>query len=53
MSILNDLGESELNSKEIIKRSDFPKTTVLEAIQRLLDDNKIKLTSRNTYTKNT
>lgn len=49
--ILQILNESELNSKEIIQKSDYPKAAVLEVLQLLLETNKIKLTSKNTYSK--
>lgn len=50
--ILETLSRSESNSKEIIQKGEFPKEAVLESLQRLLEKGKIKLTSKNTYSKN-
>lgn len=50
--ILKTLSQSETNSKEIIQKCDFPKDAVLESLQKLLESGKIKLTSKNTYSKN-
>ncbi|MBZ9786638.1 RecQ family ATP-dependent DNA helicase [Psychroflexus sp. CAK57W] len=50
--ILKTLSESDSNSKEIIQKSEFPKEAVLESLQRLLEKRKIKLISKNIYSKN-
>lgn len=48
--ILKLLDQTELNSKEIIQESYYPKHAVLTTLQFLLEKNKIKLTTKNTYT---
>ena len=48
-SIIQNLNHSELNSKDLIKKSDYPKTEVLQTLQNLLETNKIQLKPNNTY----
>jgi ATP-dependent DNA helicase RecQ len=48
--VLKLLDQSELNSKEIIQKSNYPKHAMLTTLQFLLEKNKIKLTTKNTYT---
>lgn len=52
LDILKLLNGTELNSKEIIQKSEYPKQAILETLQWLLDYGKIKLTSKNTYKEN-
>jgi len=47
--ILNLISQTELNSKEILQKSKFPKKMVLHCLQELLEEGSIKMTSKNTY----
>ena len=47
--ILDIISQTELNSKEIIHKSEFPKKVVLRSLQELLEEGRIKMTSKNTY----
>ncbi|WP_019038740.1 RecQ family ATP-dependent DNA helicase [Psychroflexus tropicus] len=47
--IMTQLAQSDLNSRDIIEKSDFPKEAILETLQLLIEKGQIKLTQKNTY----